>query len=214
MIPAFLGLLKWAPAVLGAGREIVGALSGSPLAEDAPAEEIAAAAAKLPAEQQAQVMMALIDKRNELERLDTERFVAMASADAETQRASARPEIALRAMSVIEIFSKLLALVFLVTVIQWAIGWGYAAFGAPPPAAPSFWEILAQAAPVTELIWAPLIASFWCCVQVIKTYFGCRERDKARMDEIQYGAPLTSTQATVAAAGSGVAEIIRAFKGK
>jgi hypothetical protein len=69
--------------------------------------------------------------------------------------------------------------------------------------------MLAGLSPVAEMIWAPLLGSFWASVEIVKKYMGVRERDKAHEFEIRHGAPLHSTQATIEAAGGTVAQVIR-----
>jgi hypothetical protein len=69
-----------------------------------------------------------------------------------------------------------------------------------------------ELAPVAEMIWAPLLGSFWASVEIVKKYMGVRERDKAHEYELRNGAPLNSTNATIEAAGGTIANLIRALR--
>ena len=65
---------------------------------------------------------------------------------------------------------------------------------------------------MAEMIWAPLLGSFWASVEIVKKYMGVRERDKAHEYELRNGAPLNSTNATIEAAGGTIANLIRALR--
>lgn len=207
-----LGLLKYAPTVLEAGRDIVAAVSGETIAKDAPAESVVALAEKLPAEQQAQVLQAVVGAKIQLQALDTQRFLALTEGDVSKLEATARPEIALRAMGVLTIFANGVSILFFATIGEFLLRHVYAVGGWTYPDV-SLWALLAGGAPIAEMIWAPLLGSFWACVAVITKYMGCRERDKAQEYEIHNEAPLKSTDAVIAASGGAVANLIRAFKG-
>lgn len=214
MIPALLSALKFAPAVLGAGREIVGALTGREPAPDAAPEDVAAEIEALPHDQRMAATMAVMQAKTRAQELDTDRFYELTSGSAEKVRATARPTIALAAMRVVTLFSSMVAVLFGLVVLDWGVRAVCAAFGVVLIGVPTVGDLIAALEPVTEMVWAPLIASFWASVAVIKKYMGCRERDKARTDEMAAGRPLESAQATVVEAGGAVAGIIRALKGR
>jgi len=115
-------------------------------------------------------------------------------------------------MGVIETFALVFKVVFFAIVLEWIVRTGSVWLGAPLPAADSLTQMLAGLSPVAEMIWAPLLGSFWASVEIVKKYMGVRERDKAHAFELQHGAPLNSTQATIEAAGGTVSQIIRAFR--
>ena len=129
-------------------------------------------------------------------------------------RSTARPEIALRAMGVVTLFSRGVAFLFVLVMLDWAVRSYCVLAGQPTPVLPSVTALLAQLEPVAEMVWAPLLGSFWAAVEIVKKYMGCRERDKARADEITAGKPLESAAASIADAGGTVANIIRALKGR
>jgi hypothetical protein len=162
--------------------------------------------------QRAVVLRELIALKAQVQAQDTNRFLALSEGDAEKLRATARPEIARRAMGVIETFALVFKVVFLAIVLEWAVRTGSVWLGAPLPAGDSLTQMLAGLSPVAEMIWAPLLGSFWASVEIVKKYMGVRERDKAHEFEIRHGAPLHSTQATIEAAGGTVAQVIRAFR--
>lgn len=214
MIPALLAALRYAPAVLGAGREIVGALTGREPAPDATPETVAAEIESLPADQRMAATLQVMQAKTRAQELDTDRFYDLTSGSAEKVRATARPRIALAAMGVVTLFAKGVMVLFCLVVADWLVRVGFAVFGVVPLGLPSAGKLVAALEPVAEMVWAPLIASFWASVAVIKKYMGCRERDKARTDEMSAGRPLESAQATVADAAGSVAGIIRALKGR
>lgn len=214
MISAVLTALKFAPTVLGAGREIVGAFTGREPAPDATPEEVAAEIEALPADQRMAATMQVMQAKTRAQELDTDRFHELTSGSAEKLRATARPEIALRAMGVLTLFARIVAIIGVAIALEWCVRAAYAIAGVPTPLLPSIPELIAELEPVAELVWAPLIASFWVCAAIVKKYMGCRERDKARADEMSAGRPLESAQATVAEAGGSIAGIIRALKGR
>ncbi|MEJ1366295.1 MAG: hypothetical protein RPU42_14565 [Candidatus Sedimenticola sp. (ex Thyasira tokunagai)] len=208
-----LSALKWAPAIFTAGIEITEAVTGEPVpgaATDTP-ETLANHIEQLPAAQRMQITQQVLDTKAQIQGLDTQRFLAMTDGDAEKIRATARPQIALRAMAIIETFAWCLKLLIIFTVLGWVGSLLSMAINSQPLPV-SLWGELAKAAPVAEMIWAPLIASFWASVAVIRKYMGVRERDKAHEYELRAGKPLNSTNATIEAAGGAVAGIIKAFK--
>lgn len=207
-----LGLLKYAPTVLEAGRDIVAAITGEPIPADAPAESVVAAAEKLPPDQREKVLSAVINAKIQLQALDTERFLQLTQGDKEKLEATARPQIALRAMGVLTMFASGVKLMFLATIGELVVRHIYFIMGEAYPDI-SLWKILAEGAPVAEMIWAPLLGSFWASVAVITKYMGCRERDKAQEYEIHNEAPLKSTDAVIAASGGAIANAIRVWKG-
>lgn len=215
---ALLPLLTAVPSLFKAGSEIVSAVTGSPPPPEATRspEALAAHIESLPPDQQAAIQTRMFEHLEALDRNSTERFKAMtaveATGDVEAIRATARPEIARRAMAVIETFSSMVWWLALALCVEWAAQAAFWGFGKEFPAALSIAGMLSQLAPIKEAIWAPLIASFWVSADVVKTYMGCRERDKARDAEIRAGKPLESTAATIEAAGGGIASIIRAFR--
>ncbi|PCJ57865.1 MAG: hypothetical protein COA65_08970 [Rhodospirillaceae bacterium] len=213
MIAALLAALKFAPAVMSAGSVIYEAVTGSKLSGETTPEKLADKVAALPEGKRADIIEKTLRVKARMQALDTERFIAM-DGDAEKLRASARPEIARRAMGVIETFSNAIKILFWMTALEWLVRSGFALAGKPFPITDSIWDLVAGAAPVAEMIWAPLLASFWVCADVIKKYMGCRERDKSQEYEIRAGAPLNSSAATVEAAGGAVSNLIKAWKGR
>lgn len=212
MLPLILGALKFAPAVFSAGKAIFSAVTGQEPADDETPESLAGKIGALPPDEQARVMTHIQDVAAEIQAHDTERFVAMTEGDADKVRATARPEIALQAMAVIAIFGWCFRILIVATVVEWLARAGFAIAGKPFPVTDSLWSLIAEARPVSEMIWGPLVASFWVCAEVIKKYMGCRERDKAQEYEIQHGQPLSSAAATVEAAGGAVASLVKAFR--
>jgi len=113
---------------------------------------------------------------------------------------------------VIETFALVFKIVFFAIVLEWVVRTGSVWLGAPLPATSSLPTMLAGLSPVAEMIWAPLLGSFWASVEIVKKYMGVRERDKAHEYEMQNGAPLNSTQATIEAAGGTISQIVRAMR--
>ena len=214
MIPALLTALRFAPTVLSAGREIVGAFTGREPPGGATPEDVAAQIEALPSDQRMAATMQVMQAKTRLQELDTDRFHELTSGSAEKVRSTARPEIALRAMGVLTLFARGMALVVIAIAVEWCVRALCAIFDTAPPDLPSIPGLIAELEPVAELIWAPLISSFWVCAEIVKKYMGCRERDKARADEMQADKPLESVQATVVEAAGSVAGIIRALKGR
>ncbi|HEY9081328.1 hypothetical protein [Magnetovibrio sp.] len=208
-----LELFLAAPSLINAGRKIYNSVTGENVGDDVTPQDLSARIDDLPADQRDEITKQLIAASLQKQVLDTQRFVALADGDAEKQRATARPEIARRAMGVIEVFATTFKWLMIITIAEWALRLMVAAAGKPFPDV-SLWALVAQASPVTEMIWGPLIASFWVCASIVKTYFGVRAADKAQQFEIQAGRPLESHVATVAAAGSGLADLIKAIRGK
>lgn len=233
MLPLIGALLSAAPSLLSAGAEIVGAVTGAPVppeAQESP-EALAAHIETLPPEQQAEIQTRLFQHVETLEKETTARWQARmdmeTAAGVEKLRATARPEIALKAMGVIRVFSLVLVWAVVMLTVEWFARLGFAAWGCHDstgpdgavvevckqmPAALSVPALLAQLEPVTTIIWPPLLASFAACVAVIKAYMGARERDKARADEMAYGKPINATAATIEAAGGGIASIVKALR--
>jgi len=216
-----LSLLGAAPSMLEAGAAIYNAVTGTPAPPEAASnpQALADSIEQLAPEQRDQVYRQLLEARVEMQQLDTQRFLALTDGDADKIRATARPQIALSAMRVVTLFAQGIRLLVWATVIQWAVLalWTMvAAAGADTrvPELPSVWRLLADAAPVAEMIWGPLIASFWAAVAIVKKYMAVRERDKAQQYEIQAGKPLTSAQATIEAAGGAVSNLIRAWRAR
>lgn len=214
-LPALLSLLQFAPAILDAAGTVVEAATGEspPEAVRADADAMTRHIQGLPPEHRAMVVARLIGLRAELQRHDSARFHQLTEGPADKVRATARPVIARRAMDVIATFALVFKVVFFAIVIEWVARAVFAAIGAPFPVTDSLPSLLAEMAPVSEMIWAPLIASFWACVEIVKKYMGVRERDKAHEYEMRHGRPLNSTDATIQAAGGSIAGIIRAVRG-
>jgi len=208
-----LTLLQAVPSLIGVGRNIFEAVTGDSVDEQITADDLSARIDALPEDQRLQISTKLIAASVRTQIEDTRRFVAMASGDADQQRATARPEIARSAMRVIAMFSNVFAALLIFTMAEWFLRMVFAVQGLVYPNV-SLWGLFAQAEPITTMIWPPLIASFWVCASIIKKYFGVRERDKAQQFEIQAGKPLQSSAATIAAAGNGIAGIINMIRGK
>lgn len=213
MIPALLGALRFAPAVLAAGREIAGALSGRELPPAATAEEVADRIGQLPEGDRQAALAHVLAARTRCQELDTARFAGLTEGGADKVRATARPEIALRAMRVVTLLARGLTLLVLATVAEWAVRMAYAVAGGGVPDLPSIWALVAEAAPVAEMIWAPLLGTIAAATAIVRKYMGCRERDKSREDEIRAGRPLDAGQATIADAAGSLAGVVRAFRG-
>lgn len=214
VIAAILPLLKFAPAILEGAGAIISAVTG----EDVPpharqsADAMAAHIETLGPEQRAIVLRELLALKSQLQIQDTKRFLALSDGSVEKLRATARPEIARNAMRVIETFALVFKIVFLAIVLEWVVRTASVWFGTPLPVTSSLPAMLAELSPVAEMIWAPLLGSFWASVEIVKKYMGVRERDKAHEYEMQNGAPLNSTQATIEAAGGTIAQILRAVR--
>lgn len=214
MLEALLAALKFAPSVLSAGTQIYQAITGKEVDPSVTPEALTGMVSTLPPEQQAEIQKQVLLTKAQIEAFDTQRFMELTAGDAEKVHATARPEIALRAMAMLETFMWVFKMLMLITIVQWLTYAIYDGLGVTAPFTHSFWDLLAKAQPVQEMIWAPLLASFYAALQVITKYMGCRERDKAQEYEIQNGGVLKSTDAIIAAAGGGVANIIRAARGK
>lgn len=214
VIAAILSLLKFAPAILEGAGAIISAVTG----EDVPpharqsADAMAAHIETLGPEQRAIVLRELLARKSQLQIQDTKRFLALSDGSVEKLRATARPEIARNAMRVIETFALVFKIVFFAIVLEWVVRSASVCFGTPLPVTSSLPAMLAELSPVAEMIWAPLLGSFWASVEIVKKYMGVRERDKAHEYEMQNGAPLNSTQATIEAAGGTIAQILRAVR--
>lgn len=214
VFPAILPLLQFAPAVLAGASAVVAAVTGEDVPKDAraDAESMARHIAGLPPDQRAVVARELFALKEQVQNFDTQRFLAMADGSVEKIRATARPEIARRAMQVIETFALVFKVVFFAIVLEWVARTLSVWAGTPLPSDVTLPGMLSELSPVAEMIWAPLLGSFWASVEIVKKYMGVRERDKAHEYEMQNGAPLNSTQATIEAAGSTIARIVRALR--
>ncbi len=214
ILAAVLPLLQYAPAVFEGASAIIAAVTGEDPPQEATRNEhvMAEHIDRLPPAQRAAVVTQLLALKERVQNLDTERFLAMTDGSVEKLRASARPEIARRAMSVIETFALVFKVVFFAIVLEWAVRASSELFGLGLPATASLTGSMAQLGPVAEMIWAPLLGSFWACVEIVKKYMGVRERDKAHEYEMRNGAPLSSTQATIEAAGGTIAKVVRAWR--
>lgn len=214
VLAAILPLLTYAPAVLEGARAIVSAVTGEDPPEDAARgpEALARHIGALPDAERAEIVSRLAALRAEVQASDTARFLAMTEGPVEKLRASARPEIAKRAMGVIETFALVFKVVFFAIVAEWTARTVAVWAGAPLPEGLTLPGMMAELAPVAEMIWAPLLGSFWASVEIVKKYMGVRERDKAHEYELRNGGPLNSTSATIEAAGGTIANMIRALK--
>lgn len=227
-----LALLKLAPMAFSGISAIVSAVTGEDApdaAQDSP-EAMAAHIESLPAEQQAAIRLRYLEH---LETMDKETSARWASrmgmegdASIETLRATARPQIALRAMRVI--YTVRLAVLWLLALltVEYAVGLALALWGCEVtgegaaavkwcttvPASLSVTALLAKLDPVIHLVWPSVVAALLAAQAVVRAYMGARERDKARADEMAYGKPLDSTAASIAAAGGTIASIVRAFR--
>lgn len=214
MIAAILPLLKFAPTIFEGASAIISALTGEDVPDEArhDANVMAAYIDALEPEIRAAVLRELFALKAQVQALDTRRFLALSEGDVERIRATARPEIARSAMRVIETFALVFKVVFFAIVLEWMVRTLSVWVGQPLPAAHTLPGMLANLSPVAEMIWAPLLGSFWASVEIVKKYMGVRERDKAHEFEMANGGPLNSTNATIEAAGSTVAQIVRAMR--
>lgn len=210
-IPLILGALKFAPAVFEVGKQVFEAVTGEPIGGEATPETLAEKIEALPADQRAAITKDVLAYQAQLQALDTQRFMGLTDGDAEKVKATARPEIARRAMSVIEIFPKAFLWLVAATIGEWLFRALFAAIGQPFPVTDSLWSMLAEAAPITELIWPPLVAALGASVAVITKYMGCRERDKAQEFEIRAGRKLDASDAVIEAAGGIVGGLAKRF---
>lgn len=214
VFPAILPLLQFAPAILEGAGTIVAAVTGKDIPAEScqDADSMARHIAGLPPDQRAAVARELLALKAQVQTFDTQRFLAMADGSVEKIRATARPEIARRAMQVIETFALVFKVVFFAIVLEWLVRTLSTWAGSPLPPGVTLPGMLSEMNPVAEMIWAPLLGSFWASVEIVKKYMGVRERDKAHEYEIQNGAPLNSTQATIEAAGGTIARIVKALR--
>lgn len=214
VIHAILPLLQFAPAVFEGASAIVSAITGedAPEAAQESAEAMARHIAALPPDQRGAITRELLALKTQVQNFDTRRFLAMADGSVEKIRATARPEIARRAMRVIETFALVFKVVFFAIILEWVARTLSVWAGTPLPDVATLPGMLSQLSPVAEMIWAPLLGSFWASVEIVKKYMGVRERDKAHEYEMRNGAPLNSTQATIEAAGGTIARILRELR--
>ncbi|MGE0256945.1 MAG: hypothetical protein AB7N54_20145 [Alphaproteobacteria bacterium] len=219
----FLKAVTAAPAVFEAAKTITEAVTGEALPETARREPAALAAhvEALPDEARAQIILATLEHERALQAMDTTRFEKLAPVEnsAEWLRETARPEIARRAMTVLETFPRIFKWMVWAAIVDYGARWG---IGLAELATGQTYALLldrslmgaiADVAPAAEIFWGPLVTAIAACIAVILKYMGCRERDKAIEAEMQFGRPINATAATVAAAGGGLADIIRAVRG-
>lgn len=234
-IGTILALLTGAPQLIGAVGSIYRAVTGA----EPPAEALAspggmaAAVEALPAEQRAEVEQRAMQHAEVMGAQQTERFTALlgneAAATVEQLRSTARPEIARNAMAVIATFRWLLLWGMAALTAEWLARIGFEIWGCSTSTGPdgiaielcktfppslSVTHMLAQLEPVTAMIWPSVLAALAAATSVVRAYFGARERDKARADEMAYGKPLESTAATVANAAGALAQIVGAIRGR
>lgn len=232
MVPLLLEALMLAPQVLNAGRSAYEMFTG----EEAPEtpEGLHEAIEMLPPEQRNQVADKIIESKLEFQRLDTERFKGLTEGSAEKIKSTARPEVALRCMAMMEMPFRLLRLVVTVIgsllVLEWLIEASSLLFGEPVymigedgVAVPvDGLDIRSPLTVIKELSsffsWEGILAivgpAYLAAVTVIKKYMGCRERDKAQEYEMQYGKPLSSAESTVVAATDAISSAVRLWKGR
>ncbi|MEX2630015.1 MAG: hypothetical protein WD341_08765 [Tistlia sp.] len=199
-------------------REVAGAAYESVTGEKVPAETSVKGLAEriqaLPPEDQAVVVKAMLDQEVELARIDARQQEALTKGSAEWVRATARPEIALRAMKSIQRVLQAFGLLVAITVLQWAVETGAVLFGAPPPDVGSVWALLAEVKDVWELVAITFGSGFAACVAIVRRYMAARERDKAQEYELAAGSRLHSSGAVETAAGGLVGGLIKAVRGK
>lgn len=208
-----LAALAAVPALFDAARSIFSDETSQAVPSGISPEDLAGRIDALPEAQRHAIMHRLYEHKERLQDHDTQRFAKLTEGDAAKVAATARPEIARQAMAVVTMFARGLSILFLVTVVEWFARLVCAAAGWEFPDV-SLWALIAQAQPVTEMIWAPMLGSFWASVEIIKKYMGARERDKAHQYEIIAGRPLDATAATVQAAAGGLAGLVKAWKGR
>ena len=214
VIAAILPLLQFAPAIFEGASAIASAVTGTVTPQHAERDEPAMAAYidGLSPEMRAPIVRELLAIKTQIQVHDTQRFLAMSDGSIEKIRATARPEIARNAMRVIETFALVFKVVFFAIVLEWGVRTLSVWFGEPLPETVTLPGMLADLSPVAEMIWAPLLALFWASVEIVKKYMGVRERDKAHEYEMKNGGPLSSTTATIEAAGGTIAKIVRAIR--
>jgi len=209
---SLLAALRYTPSVVEAGRKIYEAVSGKQTFEVSP-EGLSDQVGQLPEQQQAQIR-AMVVAEAERQGFDTQRFLVLTDGNAEKVKATARPEIAMRAMAVVESFGLVFKWLIIATLLQWFAGAVCALLRVDVVELPNLWVMIAGVEPVVELFGVMLAGSFWACVAIVRKYMGCRERDKAQEYEMRNGKPLQSSAATVEAAGSAISDLVRAFKGR
>ncbi|MGE0256896.1 MAG: hypothetical protein AB7N54_19905 [Alphaproteobacteria bacterium] len=219
----FLKAVTAAPAVFEAAKTITAAVTGETLPEAAQREPAALVAhvEALPDEAKAQIILATLEHERALQAMDTERFAKLTPVEGSVEwlRETARPEIALRAMTVLETFPRIFKWMIFGAAVDYATRWIITLFELATGNSyallldQSLMGAIADVAPAAEIFWGPLVTAIGACIAVILKYMGCRERDKAIEAEMQFGRPINATAATVAAAGGGLADIIRAVRG-
>lgn len=210
-LPFLLQALTLAPQIFEAGKEIYTAVTGNAVDTQSPAE-LVNHIERLPLQQQEAIIAKVLDAKVQYQRLDTERFKALTSGDADHVRATARPQIALRCMAMMELPFKVLVWMLVLACGEWVIEGVALAFGRSVDV-PSLFAVFAQVdgALAAQVMGTLLVPGFMSAVLVIRKYMGCRERDKAIEYEIQHGKPLKALDATINAA-SGIASLVSAIK--
>lgn len=220
----FLKAVTAAPAVFEAAKTITAAVTGEALPETAQRDPAALAAhvEGLPDDAKVRIILATLEHERALQAMDTDRFAKLTPVEGSVEwlRETARPEIALRAMTVLETFPRIFKWMVWAAIVDYSIRW-LAALAKLATGKTydllldqSLMGAIADVAPAAEIFWGPLVTAIGACIAVILKYMGCRERDKAIEAEMQFGRPINATAATVAAAGGGLADIIRAVRGK
>lgn len=209
MLP-LLNVLMMAPKIFETGVDIYNTVTGGNESFESETD-LAQAIEELPPQHKELVTMKVFEAQVEYQRLDTQRFVTLTDGDAEKVKATARPEIALRCMTMMETPFRMLTLIVYVLVGLLAIEWLIEAVSmlladdGVGVDVNSPLGLLTQA--TTAFSWEGVLAiigpAYIAAVVTIKKYMGCRERDKAQEYEIKHGSPLNSANSTVMAA-SGV----------
>ncbi len=202
------------PALKEAAGAAYEAVTGDKLAPDTSAGDLADKVQDLPPEQQAAIFKATIDKEVALARIDADQQQALTKGSAEWVRATARPEIALRAMKSIQLVVYGFAWLIGATVLQWAIETAAVLASGNPVDVPSVWALVAQVKDAWDFVAVSFVAGFGACVSIVRRYMAARERDKAQEYELKAGQPLQASGAVEAAAGGLVKAAVNAIRGK
>jgi len=213
VITALLAALKAGPMIFEAGRSLYNAFTGEETQAGTP-EELEQQIRSLPPEQREALTAKILDFKAKQEMYDTQRFALLTEGDAKKVTATARPKIALQAMLVVMVMGFSLAGIFFVAVLDWGLQLYFALSKSQTyPEGISIWKSLQDAEGAWTLLSVPALGAFWACVEIIKKYMGCRERDKARRDEIIAGRPLDSTAATIQASTGAISSLVKAIRG-